>query len=179
MNGLDIIKARAFGAGGGSGGSGGGSELLDAVLEKTVSGKIVSNAASIGQYAFEKCSNLTGICLPYAKRIDQRAFNACTNLAIVDLSVVEEIGGYVFANCKIDAFIIRKNNGICASIGSFLFSGTGITKKTGYIYVPSALVGTYKAETNWSTYASQFRALEDYTVDGTIYGEMDWAKMAA
>ena len=31
----------------------------------------------------------------------------------------------------------------------------------------------YRNGTNWSTYAAQFRALEDYTVDGTITGELD------
>lgn len=39
------------------------------------------------------------------------------------------------------------------------------------------LVDTYKADTNWSTYAAQFRALEDYTVDGTITGELDESKI--
>lgn len=48
---------------------------------------------------------------------------------------------------------------------------------TGYIYVPRALVDTYKAATNWSTIADQFRALEDYTVDGTITGELDESKI--
>lgn len=40
-----------------------------------------------------------------------------------------------------------------------------------------ALVDSYKAATNWSTYATQFRALEDYTVDGTITGELDSTKI--
>jgi hypothetical protein len=33
---------------------------------------------------------------------------------------------------------------------------------TGYIYVPSALVETYKTASNWVTYAAQIRAIEDY-----------------
>jgi hypothetical protein len=49
--------------------------------------------------------------------------------------------------------------------------------KDGYIYVPRALVDTYKVATNWVTYADQFRALEDYTVDGTITGELDESKI--
>ena len=39
---------------------------------------------------------------------------------------------------------------------------TGHNGKTGYIYVPRALVNSYKAATNWSTFASQIRAIEDY-----------------
>ena len=48
-----------------------------------------------------------------------------------------------------------------------------IASGAGYIYVPAALVDSYKVATNWSTYAAQFRALEDYTVDGTTMGELD------
>ena len=29
-------------------------------------------------------------------------------------------------------------------------------------YVPTSLVDTYKSATNWSTYAEQIRAIEDY-----------------
>lgn len=47
----------------------------------------------------------------------------------------------------------------------------------GYIYVPSALVDEYKSATNWSAHAEKFRALEDYTVDGTITGELDETKI--
>ena len=46
-----------------------------------------------------------------------------------------------------------------------------------YIYVPRALVEDYKVATNWSAYADQFRALEDYTVDGTISGDLDETKI--
>ena len=57
------------------------------------------------------------------------------------------------------------------------FGGTPIASGTGYIYVPSTLVETYKTATNWSTFANQFRALEDYTVDGTTTGELDESKI--
>ena len=39
---------------------------------------------------------------------------------------------------------------------------TVIASGTGYVYVPSALVNSYKSATNWSTYADQIRAIEDY-----------------
>ena len=34
-----------------------------------------------------------------------------------------------------------------------------------------------KTASIWSTYASQIRALEDYTVDGTVTGELDPSKI--
>ena len=54
---------------------------------------------------------------------------------------------------------------------------SGIANGKGYIYVPRAMVDTLKSATNWSTYATQIRALEDYTVDGTITGELDESKI--
>ena len=35
-------------------------------------------------------------------------------------------------------------------------------KREGYIYVPRALLESYKTTTNWSYYADSFRAIEDY-----------------
>lgn len=34
--------------------------------------------------------------------------------------------------------------------------------KDGFIYVPRKFVESYKVATNWSAFASQFRAIEDY-----------------
>ena len=44
--------------------------------------------------------------------------------------------------------------------------------------MPRALIEEYKADANWSSFELiQFRALEDYTVDGTIMGELDETKI--
>ena len=52
-----------------------------------------------------------------------------------------------------------------------------INSVNGYIYVPKSLIEDYKVATNWSAYADRFRALEDYTVDGTTTGELDESKI--
>jgi len=81
-----------------------------------------------------------------------------------------------FQNCtRLKAFIARYNNVV--SLAGKVFGNTPIGKGTGYIYVPIALIDSYKSATNWSTYASQFRALEDYTVDGTTTGAFDETKI--
>jgi hypothetical protein len=43
-----------------------------------------------------------------------------------------------------------------------VFLNTPIESGTGYIYVPSVLIDYYRADTNWATFESQFRAIEDY-----------------
>ena len=43
-----------------------------------------------------------------------------------------------------------------------MFNNTLIASGTGYIYVPAEYIEEYKTATNWSVYASRFRAIEDY-----------------
>lgn len=42
------------------------------------------------------------------------------------------------------------------------FTNTLIASGTGFIYVPDALVESYKTATNWSTYADQILPLSEY-----------------
>jgi hypothetical protein len=78
---------------------------------------------------------------------------------------------------KFTTLILRNTTQIVTLNKTNAFADTPIASGTGYIYVPSALVDSYKAATNWSSYANQFRALEDYTVDGTTTGELDSTKI--
>ena len=75
--------------------------------------------------------------------------------------------------------ILRNTEKACGLSNTSALSGTPIESGSGYIYVPAALVDSYKTASNWSTYANQFRALEDYTVDGTTTGALDDSKVNA
>lgn len=103
--------------------------------------------------------------------------------ALIDRSIVEissssatSIGDVAFESCSVLKSLLLRGNNVCTLSNKNAFNSTPIASGTGYIYVPSALIEQYKAATNWSTYAAQFRALEDYTVDGTVTGELDPAK---
>ena len=48
------------------------------------------------------------------------------------------------------------------TLGSTTFNNTAIKSGTCYVYVPKELEATFKVASNWSTYASQIRAIEDY-----------------
>jgi hypothetical protein len=95
------------------------------------------------------------------------------DITCVDFLHVSYIANYAFCGyqSKLSALIIRKNDNLC------VLGGTNALNSSVYIYVPAALIEDYKVATNWSTYANQFRALEDYTVDGTITGDLDEAKI--
>lgn len=178
---------------------GGGAE--DKIIDRTISGEYRNDrVTSIGAYAFSDCAALTVADFPQATSIGTNAFGYCSALTEANIPQATSIGNYAFQRCLVlsvvnfpkvtsigvsafsycdalTALILRNTETVCVLGSSNAFSGTPISSGTGYIYVPRALVNRYKAATNWSTYAAQFRALEDYTVDGTITGELDSSKI--
>lgn len=93
--------------------------------------------------------------------IGDKAFVECSNLEVVDTPLLNNIKYLAFDKCSILAVLILRNNGVC-TLGSDVFRNTPIKSGTGYIYVPSALVDSYKSATNWSAFGDQIRAIEDY-----------------
>lgn len=134
-----------------------------------------------GNYAFGGCESLVYFqssaweTQPSASRV----FDGSGNLKTVDVSALQEIRHNQFLNCgSLAVLILRKSDAIVTLSATNVFDNTPIKAGTGYIYVPRALLDTYKAATNWSTFGSSiFRALEDYTVDGTITGALDETKI--
>lgn len=150
-----------------------------------------SAVRKIGTGAFLECLNLTEAQFPVALTVEDSAFSGCTSLETVTFTELGYIYGRSFAVCSnlkyldmlgyvpgdslggfiygeafeasaLSTFIIRSSLGVCALMNTSAFSHTPIANGTGYIYVPAALVEQYKAAENWSTYADQIRAIEDY-----------------
>ncbi len=132
---------------------------------------------TISDNAFNSCSSLTTVEFPLVTSIASYAFNYCSKLTTVDLPLVTTIGNNAFSGCSELKTLILRSSGICKLSVANSFNSTLIANGTGYIYVPSALIESYKTAANWSTYAAQFRALEDYTVDGTATGALDETKI--
>lgn len=133
----------------------------------------------IDMFTFVSCPVLENVVFQAVEEIVNGCFNSCTNLRKVDFHALKKIiTGDCFNNdTKLTAVIIRSNS--MATLGvATQFVNTPIASGTGYIYAPAALIEQYKVATNWATFADQFRALEDYTVDGTIMGELDETKIA-
>lgn len=121
--------------------------------------------------------SITEFRADYNITIGPYAFTYCEALASVDLVDCDLIDGYGFHICSVLKRLVLRNNETTSLANTNCLTGTLIKSGTGYIYVPRALVDSYKAATNWSTYADQFRALEDYTVDGTTTGDLDETKI--
>lgn len=130
----------------------------------------LDNLEETKQQLLSGCPALVDVYAPKITVLANGTFQNCTNLARLDMPVLSVIQINAFYNTIVTTLIIRTNT-VCSLMDVGAFSECPMKKGTGYIYVPRALIDSYKAATNWSTYANQFRALEDYTVDGTVTGK--------
>lgn len=152
---------------------------------------------SIGSNCFTNCPTITSINLPELTAVGNSSLNyigvnrlilpkvtsvgnsSLTNsktLTYVDLPLCTSIVNYGLRNnSKLETLILR--SATMCTLSNYALNSTKIWNKTGYIYVPASLIDSYTAATNWSKIATQLRALEDYTVDGTINGELDTEKI--
>ena len=170
--------------------------FMDSVLQKAE----IPKATHLENGVFHRCSNLSSISCNnviymgnsaftntaltdvYAPKALQLADNALANnpslqyIEVGPLTNKNYVYRNTFLNCpSLTALVIRATKLITLENVN-AFEGTPIASGTGYIYIPSALIPNFQTATNWSTFANQFRALEDYTVDGTVTGEFDRSK---
>ena len=122
------------------------------------------NLEEIRSYgAFSQCKQLKNANFPKLNQIWGRAFSFSSALEKLDFPLLTQIrGDGNFRNCtSLTALIIRSSN-VCTLTDADNFLSTPIASGTGYIYVPAALADSYRSATNWATYSSQIRAIEDY-----------------
>lgn len=134
--------------------------------------------------AFSECEALKALKFPQLWSIRSGAFVGCYALRNFDFGPINNYGvppsiyGQAFMSCRsLESFVIRHDM-VCELDSPTAFdTDTPIAEGTGYIYVPRSLVDAYKTAENWSHFANQIRALEDYTIDGTTTGELDPSKI--
>ena len=130
-------------------------------------------AVTIKDSAFYRCTALREVYLPNATDIapgnETYGFADCSKLTRADLPVVTHLGNASFTGCPLlETLILRNKDAVCRIGSTNVLSSTAIANGTGFIYVPETMadgsdgVAAYQAATNWSTYAAQFRAIEDY-----------------
>lgn len=119
---------------------------------------------TLNSYAFYNCSKLSKVNFPLATSIPTYCFYTCGGVTKADFGAAKSIAASAFAYCdSMDTLILRRTDAICTLANTTnALKNTPIAGGTGYVYVPSALIETYKANSVWSTYANQFRAIEDY-----------------
>ena len=126
----------------------------------------VPNIIQFGTYSFTYCSALKIVVAPKIEVVNTSAFQD-SGLERLDCLPYRENEPIVFNSAcfrrsNLETLIIRHATQVAKCGSSTVFGSTPIEDGTGYIYVPQTLIEDYKVATNWATYASQFRAIEDY-----------------
>lgn len=160
-----------------------GSQFLsESIIEQAYFPKL----KTLGAWGFNSCYKLEYIRCPVLTNFGGGSFGvieSCTKLKVVDVLGGGSFHSNTFQKCYVfDTLILRNEQTITANSGAFNNTPfKGYNGLVGYCYVPSALISEYQQATNWSALYEAgtciFRALEDYTIDGTTTGEMDWAKI--
>lgn len=93
------------------------------------------------------------------------AFGTCSNLKYVNISgwTTESItnNSYMFGSSpKLEAVVID-SPAVFRLTDSTAFISSGVSKGTGFVYVPDNLVDEYKSATNWTTVADQIKPLSE------------------
>lgn len=137
------------------------------------------NAIQTGYWEFRECKSLENVNMPKLTTVSSGSFATCSKLKLFDGKCVESITGEAFAASGLVTLILRKTDAICnlTNANAFAYCPIEWESNGGYIYVPRALLDSYKTATNWSNFVAHFRALEDYTVDGTATGAFDTTKI--
>ena len=117
---------------------------------------------SLGTYCFRDNKMLSEVSLPLCPTLPQNVLYNCDALTKISLPSVTTISASAFNGCANFQTLILGASSVVTLSNTNAFSGTKIASGTGYIYVPSTLVDSYKTATNWTTYANQIRAIEAY-----------------
>jgi hypothetical protein len=138
------------------------SALTDGLIDGSAEHYKNSRLTSVRNYSFSNHEGIKSLVLPNVTRISPYAFRMCVSLERADFSSLTFMGTYAFfRDSSLKTLIIRTNE-VCVLEHTVAFSNTPIANGEGYLYVPAALVDEYKQATNWTTFADNIRAIEDY-----------------
>lgn len=116
------------------------------------------NVVTINKCAFYRNYALVSIDLPSVVTVKGEAFRECSHLETVDLgSHIVSIGQDCFHNIQTMQAIYIRNGDAIVTLGTRLTNNTGDPKPL--IYVPEALLDSYKGNAAWSQYKDYFRGL--------------------
>lgn len=125
-------------------------------------------------YTFSDCNHMITAVFPKMgddADLQQYVFQSCSLLESADFNSCNKIGNNTFKNCNsLRTLVIRRTDAVATAtnMGSYGFGGIYNNPNESAIYVPSALVSSYQAASNWSAlYALNnniFKAIE-----GSIY----------
>lgn len=140
----------------------GDAALTNSLIDRSLTELQDNIMTGLTNYALCGCAALKKVAFGEVTDVSDGAFSGCTALEVVDFHQKVTIAGTAFTNCTALKALILRSTTQCTLSSATGLNSTGISAGTGHIYVPSALVDTYKADSKWGTYAAQIRAIEDW-----------------
>lgn len=141
-----------------------------------------SDVLSVRGHGFRNRTKVIGVIFPNCLSVGGYAFSTCTRLSALDIIGEGTLPNYTLQSCEtLTDIVLRKSDEIVKLQSGYVYSDALWSKqiKLVNVYVPNNLISSYQAASTWSTlYASNpnlFKSLENYTVDGTLTGEFNWA----
>lgn len=137
-------------------------------------------------YCFQNTTNLSVLVLKSLKTLDQRAFYGSSGLQTVDLVSATSIGYNCFQQSKKLKTLILRSPTVCTLVDNMQDTPFGGAYGTTYgtIYVPQALIESYRTATNWSSLVAEGKntllpiegsIYETQYADGRLISEVDAA----
>lgn len=132
---------------------------------KTLSFPKLSNVRGSGNSLGQNLENLTTLELGLTNNSYFWLVSNAPDLTKVTLPQFNYVSNAMFKNCSNIKTIVLSNPSNVCTLSNASYLPTQITNTadtTSYVYVPQALLTNYKTATNWATFSSKIRAIEDY-----------------
>lgn len=140
----------------------GDSALTDSIIDRSITEFQDEVMMTLQPYALASCSSLKKGVFGGVTEVLNDCFSGDEALATLDFHAPVEFDASALQGLSGLKTLILRSNTMCDASSGALLSYTPIDEGTGYIYVPAALVDSYKSDFIWSSYADQIRAIEDY-----------------
>ena len=132
---------------------------------KTLSFPKLSNVRGSGNSLGQNLENLTTLELGLTNNSYFWLVSNAPDLTKVTLPQFNYVSNAMFKNCSNIKTIVLSNPSNVCTLSNASYLPTQITNTantTSYVYVPQALLTNYKTATNWASFSSKIRAIEDY-----------------
>lgn len=150
---------------------------LDALVANTLTSFEDDGVTKVGKSCLQYHTALTDVTLSQCKSVEQYGLGDCTNLEVVDMLGKGTIAARAFTgDTKLAHLLLRGMSKTTLSEAS-AFTSTPISLGNGAIYVPSKLLATYKADTNWKNYF--ITTLDRYPLSDFSTITESWAELDA
>lgn len=140
----------------------GDAALTTSIIDRSVTELLDSAVVTLQSYSLASCSSLKKAAFSEVTEVLNHSFEGCEALETLDFHAAVEFDASSLQGLSSLKTLILRSDTMCDASSSAVLSYTPIDDGTGYIYVPAALLDSYKHDFVWGSYFDQIRAIEDW-----------------